>query len=323
LKNLPINKQDIAKTAVENGIRKYILSRRDKVDSFVEDNYSFASAVELNKKAFGWDMLKTPANILWTPPYFLLSSAGKLTEKLTDKKFGASLSQLPAGFETDVEKEVTWRIYTQLLELPYEAKNREFGGNRLLAMILEEEGLSEVFEESLAALAQLAGDKEGQDKLAEKLSAYVDSRKAAAELSAAMISMAAGFVANKTLNFGAMGLGSIVASGLAHHAAVSSFVLGNTLGSLYYSVFSVTASKTAVAVSTGGVAIILGVISSYTGMLTDPLQKSLGLHQKKLNKLIDGLEAQLLSEDESSVSFRDGYAARVLDLADVLLSLAK
>ena len=316
------SREELIQRAVEAGSTRYIQSRRDKVDEFVEQNYSFAGALELNKKAFGLDMLKTPANILWTPPYFLLSGAGKLMQKFSGDKLGGTLSELPAGFQTDVEREVTWRLHTQLLELPYEDGERKFHDNRLFEMILEDESLTAIFEPGLKALAALEQDEAGKARLAKNLTAYVDSRKAAAELSSAMISMAAGYMANKSLNFGAMGLGSAVATSLAHQAAVSSFVFGNTLGSLYYSVFSVTASKTAVALSTGGIAVLLGIIASYTGVVTDPLQKSLGLHQKKLHKIIDALEEQLLGESESAIAFKDGYIARVLDLADIMLTLA-
>lgn len=316
----------LVEQAVENGTRRYIQSRRDMIERFVERNYSFSGALELNKKAFGLDMLKTPANILWTPPYFLLSGTGRLMKKLTKDKVGQGLSTLPAGFQTDVEKEVVWRLHSQLLELPYREGDREgdreFKDNRLFEMILAEESLTSIFEPGLKALAALEGDEAGKARLESNLTAYVDSRKAAAELSSAMISMAAGYVANKSINFGAMGLGSAVATSLAHHAAVSSFVFGNTLGSMYYSVFSVTVSKTAVALSTGGIAVALGIIASYTGVVTDPLQKSLGLHQKKLHKIIDALEQQLLGDDENAVSFKDGYVARVMDVADIMLTLA-
>ena len=74
--------------------------------------------------------------------------------------------------------------------------------------------------------------------------------------------------------------------------------------------------------STGGVAVALGVVASYTGMVTDPLQKSLGWHHKKLNKLIDALEVQLSdNSDETELSYKDGYVARIMDLADLLLQV--
>ncbi|MBU2883857.1 hypothetical protein KO525_04935 [Psychrosphaera sp. B3R10] len=306
---------------VERGLSRYFSSRHELVDQFVENNFSIKPAFELNKKAFGLDMLKTPLNILWTPPHFLLSGTGRILKRVSNNRLGDRLVKLPAGIKTDVEQEVAWRVQTQLLELPYEQGPRKFTENRMLAMILEDDKLNALFDQSLMQLADLVGNESGQRALAEKLLVYVDSRKAAAELSSAFVALAAGYAANKSVNFGAMGLGSVLAAGIAHNVAVSSFVLGNTLGGLYYSVFTASASKTMIALSTGGVAVALGVIASYTGFVTDPLQKHFGMHQKKLHKVIDKLEQQFVAGDKSAMQFKDGFVARFLDLADLMLAV--
>lgn len=308
--------------AVTAGVKQYAESRRKMVPEFVESNYSMSGAFELNKKAFGLDMLRTPANILWTPPYFLLSQSGKLAKKISKGKFGESLERLPSGFKTDVENEVTWRIHTQLLELPYQDDERNYQGNALFSSILEQPELKVVFEESFQLIADIVNDEKGLLKLQKNLENYVDSRKAAAELSSVLVSIATGYVANKGVNLGALSLGSTLASTIAYHSAVSSFALGNTLGALYYSVVPVSATKATLIMSTGGVAVLLGLVASYTGMVTDPLQKSLGWHDKKLHKLIDNIEQQFNSGSSDAVSYKDGYVARVLDLADVLLSVS-
>jgi putative flippase GtrA len=315
--------------AVEQGIEAFIQSRHDKVEPFVEDNFSLSNAWQLNKKAFGLDMLKTPANILWTPPFFILTGAGKLLKKSTQNRWGHRLADLPSGFKTDVEKEMTWRLYTQFLELPYceEQSNsnsqRRSEGNLLFSTILAQPGVVELLDKSLIAIAQLSNDDVGRQKLADNLLVYTDSRKSAAELSSALIAMASGYVTNKSLSFGALGLGTAFATTLANASAASSFILGNTLGTAYYSIFSVTASKASIVAATGGIAMLLGVVSSYSGMITDPLQKQLGWHQKKLHRLVDSVEQQLTSNNANALQLKDGYVARVLDLADVLITVVK
>lgn len=316
-----VKNKKLVSAIVERGLARYFLSRHELVDQFVENNFSVKPAFELNKKAFGLDMVKTPLNILWTPPHFLLSGAGRIIKHVTKDRYGHTLVKLPAGIKTDVEQEVAWRVQTQLLELPYEQGTRKFNDNRMLAMILEDEELNTLFDKSLMQLSELVGNEAGQQALAEKLLVYVDSRKSAAELSSAIIALAAGYAVNKTVNFGAMGLGSVLAAGIAHNVAVSGFVLGNTLGGLYYSVFTASASKTMVALSTGGIAVVLGIIASYTGFVTDPLQKHFGMHQKKLHKVIDKLEQQFVAGDKSAIQFKDGFVARILDLADLMLAV--
>lgn len=314
--------RNLVELSVNQGIREYIDARRVLIDDFVERNYSFKGAFAINRKAFGRDMLKTPANILWTPPYFLLSGVGKLAQKVSNGRFDFGLSKLPSGFKTDVEREVTWRIHEQLLQLPFDDGVYKSEKNALFETILNQSTLQPVFAQSLDIIAELVNDESGQQALEQKLVKYVDSRKAAAELSSVLLSVAAGYAVNKSVSLGALGLGSALASTIAYHSAVSSFALGNTLGAMYYSVIPASATKAGLIMSTGGVAVALGVVASYTGMVTDPLQKSLGWHHKKLNKLIDALEVQLSdNSDETELSYKDGYVARIMDLADLLLQV--
>lgn len=314
-------KQSLIEQAVEQGTLQYIEQRRQKIPEFIERNYSFKGAFEINRKAFGKDMLKTPANILWTPPYFLLSGVGKLSKKVTKGKVGDALTRLPSGFQTDVEREITWRIHNELLQLPFDDGVNKSDTNALFETILNQACLQSVFEQSFEIIAEILDDDAGQKALEDKLAQYVDNRKAAAELSAVLLSVAAGYAANKGVSLGALSLGSALASSIAYHSAVSSFALGNTLGALYYSVIPASATKATLVLSTGGVAVALGIVASYTGMLTDPLQKSLGWHDKKLTKLVDALELQLTSSAGDELSYKDGYVARIMDLADLLLQV--
>jgi hypothetical protein len=47
-----------------------------------------------------------------------------------------------------------------------------------------------------------------------------------------------------------------------------------------------------------------------------------GLHQKKLRRLVDALENQLSGIGSESYQLREGLIARILDLLDILRSLA-
>lgn len=317
------DKQTIINLAVSNGIKKYISECRNNIDSFSEETFSFSESWEINKKALGKDMLKAPANALWTPLYFLATGIGKGLNKLNMKESGEYLSNLSPGFTTDVELEVQWRIYTEFLKLPYTQGEKEFKENRLLEIILEDQSLTPILDEAMQSIADLTSENNGEGLLTENILEYVDSRKAASELSATLVGTATGYLASKSLNFGAVGLGQTLASSAAYHSAVSSFALGNTLGGAFYAVVPVSASTGAIVLSTGGIAALLGVISAFGGVISDPLQKKLGMHQKKLNKLVDSMEHQLTSNKKTSLDIKDGYAARVLDVLDFLMTVAK
>jgi hypothetical protein len=318
-----LNTDKIIKMAIDNGIKKYITECRENVEPFVDNTFSFSKAWEVNKKALGKDLLKAPANALWTPLYFLGTSLGKGLKKINLNSAGETLSNLPPGFTTDVELEVQWKVYTEFLKLPFKQEDKEFSGNRLLEIILEDEALAPIIQESMQSISNLTLEKNGENLLTENILEYVDSRKAASELSATLIGTATGYITSRSLNFGAVGLGQTLATSAAYHSAVSTFALGNTLGGVFYSVVPISVSTGAVVLSTGGIAALLGVVSAFGGVIADPIQKKLGLHQKKLNKLVDSLEYQLTSDEKMSLDIKDGYAARVLDVMDFLLTVVR
>lgn len=318
-----MDKKDIINQAVEHGIERYIAECRSAIPSFCQDTFSLIGAWDINKKAFGKDILKAPANVVWTPLYFLGTGLGKGLGKLKLDKASKALADLPAGFTTDVELEVQWRIYTQFIKLPYQQENRSFTDNRLLEIILEDESLAPIIDQSMASISQLTQDEAGKNILTDRIYEYTDSRKAASELSSTLIGTATGYLTSKTLNFGAVGLGQSLAATAAYHSAVSSFALGNTLGAAFYSVVPVSASTSAVVLSTGGVAAVLGAVSAFAGVIADPIQNKLGLHEKKLHKLVDALERQLKSNEQTSLDIKDGYAARVLDVLDFLTMIVR
>lgn len=318
-----MDKKKIINQAVEHGIERYIQECRDNIPVFCNDTFSLIGAWDINKKAFGKDILKAPANVVWTPFYFLGTGIGKGLEKLKFDKASKVFSDLPAGFTTDVELEVQWRIYTQFIKLPHQQEDREFTENRLLEIILEDQSLAPIIAQSMESISKLTADEAGKNILTDRIFEYTDSRKAASELSSTLIGTATGYLTSKTLNFGAVGLGQSLAASAAYHSAVSSFALGNTLGAAFYSVVPVSASTSAVVLSTGGVAAVLGAVSAFAGVIADPIQHKLGLHEKKLHKLVNALELQLKSNEQASLDIKDGYAARVLDVLDFLTLIVR
>lgn len=60
------------------------------------------------------------------------------------------------------------------------------------------------------------------------------------------------------------------------------------------------------------------MFSTFAGVLTDPIQKMLGFHQKRLEKAIAGLEAKLKGEEPKGYSSKAPLLARVLDVMDIL-----
>jgi hypothetical protein len=59
------------------------------------------------------------------------------------------------------------------------------------------------------------------------------------------------------------------------------------------------------------------VLGDVLAVIADPLQQMLGLHRRKLLKLLDVLEGELMGQG-SRYRLRDAYVARIFDLWDLL-----
>ncbi len=271
----------LVNAAVNSGIDHYIAARKARVPAFVKRHFSFKGALQLHRKALGPDLYKAPLNIFWLLPATLSKTAVYLLEKAGAKKIAQILKRMPSGWQTDVQKEINWLIYTELLELPYRQDDRVSTKDALLEEILRDPELN----------ALLAGS---------------------------IITLSTGYAALHKAVPGALAGGSAVAAVIAEKIAIAQFWLGPTLGAWYYSLFPAAASTGLVVAATASLMAGLALLSTFTGIVTDPLQARLGLHQKRLHKFLDALHAELAGTKPSQYHIKEQYIARVFDIIDLL-----
>ncbi|MBV8839808.1 MAG: hypothetical protein JO000_25010, partial [Alphaproteobacteria bacterium] len=125
-------------------------------------------------------------------------------------------------------------------------------------------------------------------------------------------------VALNKLTPGAVALGPALAGVVAQQSAISTFPLGAGLGSLWYGAFPAAPSMALVSGLTGGLVLGASVVAAFAGLVTDPVQRRLGLHRRRLLRLVDALERQTMDPSAPAYAVHDHYAARVLDLFDWL-----
>ena len=270
--------------AVSEATRRYLIKRRTRVAPFTRRHFSFKGAWRINRRALGKDLLRTPANVLWAVPQLLAQGGATLARKLRFENLAHQFERLPPGFKTDVEREVEWLIYSELLELPFTQDDRRCTHDALLEEILAHPPITQLLILALQRLDQLAQQQNFRQRLEEYLTTYTTSRTAAADLSGSLLSLAAGVAAFKQFTPGAMAVGSAAATAIANQLAIANFALGSTLGSFYYGLFPAVASTGLLAATTGGLIAALGILSALAGVITDPLQQALGLHERKLLK---------------------------------------
>lgn len=310
--------RDKAADIVEAAIDRYVLSRHDKVSAFVDETYSFAGSLRLHRKALGYDVLRAPANVALAVPYLLSRAGAAGLRRLGAERPARWLGSRKIFFDTDVSRELTWRLHTQLLELPYDDGTRRSDRDALAEAMLADPRLISAFATIASAIDRHRSDPETRQRLSELLASYTGSRTAAAEVVNNLLLAGTGAAVLKELTPGALSLGPPLAAAIAHQAAVASFPLGAGLGGLWYGIFAAAPSAALVVGVTGGLMVVAAATTAFAGILSDPLLRKVGLHRRRLHRLIDALGDQLKGRDQRAFAVRDHYVARIFDLVDLL-----
>lgn len=313
--------QQLITAAVEAGANQYFQSRRERVPEFVRKVYSTKGALRTSRKAFGWDLIRAPLNLFWTVPYLCIQLIALLLNKIRLYPIARLLKCISPGFETAVQREIIWLVRTELFELPYEQANRASNKDALLEAILSQEALTDLMKSYLKNINNKIKMDEFEKTLKRELNTYGGTRVASADLTCSLINISAGAIFLKKLTPGAITSGSAVAATVAHETAVSNFFFGETLGSFYYGLFPVEPSLELVLGSTAGILAIMGVLSAFAGVITDPFQRLIGVHQRRLHKTIDSIESNFNSTDATGFHPKDHYMARIFDVFDFVKTM--
>lgn len=308
----------MVRQAVADGLNRYYAERRTRVTPFVDEHFSLKGSARLHRAAFGLDVLRAPANILLSGPQAGLKIAAVAARAAGAKKAGAALDSRHLLLKTAVAREIEWLILTDLLELPFQQGDRIATPDALAAAILNDPAIAEPLARLLAGVGARASEPGFADRLAQALETYAGSRAAAAEIATNLLTTSAGAIALNKLTPGAIALGPALAGTLAQQAAIASFPLGTGLGSLWYGTFPAAPSLALVSSLTGGLVLGASAVAAFAGIVTDPLQRKLGLHQRRLLRLIDALERQTTDPSARAYVVHDQYAARIFDLFDWL-----
>ncbi len=314
---------DLADRIVTEAAKAYFEGCRARVGPFVDANFSVGGSARLHRRAIGWDLLKAPANVALSLPQVGLKLGAAAAGGLGFKGAADRMGRPNLFFETAVARELRWRMMSGLLEQPFVDGAREVRTDGLAEAILAHPDVHALVAAAGAAAAAHRDDPAFRAKLDAALTEYAGTRAAAAEITTGLIALGSGAIAFNQVTPGALALGPAIAASFAHSAAVASFPLGATAGGLWYGVFPAQASPFLVAGATAGVIGIAALATAFAGMIADPVQRAAGLHQRRLNALIDGLEAAFRRENSAGFVAYDLYVARLMDLSDVLLSIAR
>ncbi|PPQ27376.1 hypothetical protein CCS01_27915 [Rhodopila globiformis] len=313
----------LAQQIVGDGVRRYFADRRQRVEWFIDTNFSLRGALGLHRAALGWDILRAPYNLTMAGPQVGVLLAGRAVEKLGAPRIGRKIGKARLTVETAVGRELAWRMHVGLLELPYRDGERVATRDTLAETILSDERVVATLAPTLEAIAARGDDPALRKRIEHAMIEYTRTRAAATEITTALITLSSGALALQKLTPGALALGPTLAAAIAQQAAVTSFPLGGALGSVWYGMFPVAPSAALVAGLTGGLFVASTIVSAFAGVVADPVQKRLGLHRFRLQRMLDALERQMQDPAAPGFAVHDHYVARLLDVFDVSTALLR
>lgn len=269
--------------ALEECIEKYILERRLQIQPFVERHFSIQETFEIQKNFFWADLLFNPLNALWSVPYLFTKKIVESLDKVGWSQLTPHFMRLPSGFKTQYQSEIESLIVKEVLggDSAENGLYLEMRGHPVLAPLLNDKRFSNR-EYTGAVEIQLA------------MHSNSTSRMMLSDLAGSLLTLTAGWLFFGDHSLGVLGLGDRLARKLARDRAVSDFFLGEGLGTAFYRIFPPQPTVMQLVLATGIVGLMLTVFSHVAGILTDPLRKKLGLHDKKLHALLDDLEDRLM-----------------------------
>ena len=313
----------VARQIVEDGVRRYFDERRNRIRPFVDRNFSLRGSIHLHRAAVGWDIARAPLNLTMAAPQVGLLLAARAAGKLGATRVAARLGSKRLVVHTAVGKELAWRLHADLLELPYRSGERVTTKDALAETILSDPRVVAALTPALEAIGARGDDPVLRGRLEVAMTEYTRTRGAATEIATALLSLSTGALALRKVTPGALSLGPTLAAAIARRAAVMSFPMGGALGSLWYGLFPVAPSAVLVAGLTGGLLAASTVASAFAGVVADPVQRKLGLHEWRLRRMLDALERQMHDPAAPGFVVHDHYVARLLDLFDVAGALVR
>lgn len=307
-----------ARAIVDAAIDRWSAGRREEIDRFVDRHFGFRGSGRLHRRALGWDILRAPANIALVPPQLGLHAAGVVASRLGRRRAGHWLASRRLLLRTDVDRELEWLLWTEFLALPYADGDRISTRDALAESMLSDPRLGMVVAEPLAEIARHAGDPDIRRRIEETVAAYTGTRAAAADITGALVNLGAGYLAAQQVTPSVWTLGPVLAAAIAQKAAVASFPLGATLGSAWYGLFPAVIGPWAVASTTVGLAAAGAVVAAFAGLVADPVQRVLGLHRRRLDRMLRTIETNLKGHGPAAFAPRDHYVARLIDVVDMI-----
>lgn len=254
------------------------LQSREAIDSFVRTHFSLPGTLRLHRAALGWDLLAAPLNVMLAPVFLLSRLIAICLAALRLRRASQWILGQPIFLHSSVARAVERLIATELLSPELPLNDRQ---RRLL-----------------------------RD--------YTSVRTSVSEIFTTLVVLALGYFLFRNPTPGIVSLTPFVSDLMTQSSAIADFPLGKALGQMWYAAFPPERSV-AYVISVGlGLAVVASLVTTFAGIVADPIQAYLGIHRRRLSRLLATLAAH---DAAGPVLAREHALARLADLSDAGVSL--
>lgn len=293
--------------------------RTRDVDAFVRRHFTWPGTLRLHRAALGRDILIAPVNVLLSPVLVLVRMSAWLCGRLGLRSASGWLRRRRVLLRTAVSARVEGAILSELCGVPLPDGDRPGDPAALRDALLA----ALRWREAPRSGADMSGVEPMADRVMHAVADYAGTRSAMAEITAALVALAVGAVAFRSVTPGLISMAPGVAEAVSRSAAIADFPLGAALGGLWYGVFPVGPSPALVGATILGLVLAGSVLAAFAGILADPVQAGIGMHRRRLLRLVAVLDAEFEGRPSAPFVAREHFLARGLDLWDAALSLVR
>jgi hypothetical protein len=274
----------MANTRQRHGLPEWQASDEELVRAFVRRHFSWRGTVRLHRASLGIDLLRAPINVVLAPIFLLVRLAALLLSVLRFRSMANWLASRRILLRSSASRVVERAVTEELLARRTHARTP-----------------------GPAMSARLVSD-------------YVGIRSSVAEIITTLLVLGTGLIVFRSATPGLFSLAPMVSDLAAFNAAVAGFPLGAGLGRAWYTVFPHELSGWII----GGVAALLVVaaafVTTFAGLIADPIQAALGIHQRRLLRLLARIDA---AEEAGPAIAREHLLARLADISDAAAALLR
>lgn len=260
------------------------LTRRETaVRGFVRARFGLRGTLALHRAALGWDLLRAPVNVSLSPLFLLVKLLAAVLGLCGAEAAAAFLRSRQVFLRSDVGRQ-----------------------------------LEDDLQGLVAGLqAQGLGPDAPPELVRAAIAAQAETRNAVSEITTSALVLLGGLALFHRATPGVLALAGPVAEMRAKAQAIGDFALGSWAGRLWYGLFPTSLSVWEVVLTGVVLAVLASLVTTFAGLIADPVQLWTGLHRRRLMRML----ARLDRREAPAALEREHLLARLGDLGDLAAAL--